>query len=1196
VIEQKYSNQKRIKPLLESLKTRIVVLDGAMGTQIQLHKLSENQYRGTKFAKHDTELKGCNDILSITQPHIIRNIHNEYLKAGADIIETNTFNANSISMADYNLEHVVYEINYQSAVLAKQACDDMDTHKFVAGVLGPTSTTASISPDVQDPAYRNITFDQLHKSYTEAIDGLIKGGCDLLLIETIFDTLNAKAAGCAILDYFEKHNINVPIMISGTITDAAGRTLSGQTLEAFYNSLRHLKPICFGLNCALGVKELSSHIKELSAINEFYLSCHPNAGLPNELGEYEEFPTTMAKQIKNWADKKLLNVIGGCCGTTPAHIKKISKYIKDCAPRIIPKLKTKTKLSGLEAFNIDDSTMFVNVGERANVTGSARFKKLIAEKKYEEALNITTSQIEDGANIIDINLDEAMLDSEYEMTNFTRLIATEPACARVPLMIDSSKWNVLIAGLKSSQGKCIINSISLKEGEENFIKQATELKKYGVAVVVMAFDENGQADTEQKKIQICSRAYHILVQMVQFPPEDIIFDANIFALATGLPEHDKYGIDFINAISYIKKNLPFALTSGGVSNVSFSFRGNNKVREAIHAVFLYHSIKAGLDMGIVNASSLEIYSQVSAELKNKIENVLFNTNTNATEELILCANKFQDNDKQKTQKIQKKWRTFSVEKKIEHALVNGINEFIISDTEEARRQAKDPIDVIEKTLMNGMGVVGDLFGSGKMFLPQVVKSARVMKQAVAYLQPFIEKSNSKKKSKNNGTIILATVKGDVHDIGKNIVGVVLGCNNYNIIDLGVMVPAETILQEAKKHNAIMIGVSGLITPSLDEMVNIATLMQNHNFKIPLLIGGATTSKIHTAVKISPQYNGVTVYVPDASKAVTVANNLRNKNAKEYIKQIKNEYEEVTANKQKKQKNVNLISITEARKNKFICTKEIKITKPKFIGTKTITKYPLDDLIQTIDYSPFFRTWGLSGHYPKILSDPKHGKEATKLIKDAKNMIQQIIKKRWLEARCVFGFYPAKAENETVYVFSDEQCKNELTRFRFYRQLMPRNKQAPNLCLADFIQQKKIDYLGMFALSAGFNINQQLDIFEQQQDDYSAIMLKSLSDRMAESFAERLHQRVRTNFWGYAKNENLSNEQLISEEYQGIRPAPGYPACPNHRDKIKIWKVLDVEKNIGITLTSSLAMNPASSVCGWYFAHPNIRYFGVGKIK
>ena len=1202
---QQYSNQHKINPLLDALSSRIVFLDGAMGTMIQQRKLKESDYRGDKFKNYHQDIIGNNDVLSLTQPDIISQIHQEYLSVGVDIIETNSFNANSISMADYTMGKYVYEMNYQSAKIAVDACLKFNSIKprFVAGVLGPTSSTLSMSPNVEDPAARNIDFNELKKSYQESIKGLIDGGADLLLVETIFDTLNAKACGFAILEFFENNQIKIPIMVSGTITDASGRTLSGQTTEAFYNSLRHLKPISIGLNCALGANELTPYLSQLSNISEFYISSHPNAGLPNELGEYDESPKTMAQHIQNWGQKGLLNIVGGCCGTTPAHISKIIKETQNTQPRTIKKTKITTKLSGLEAFNIDKNSLFVNVGERANVTGSAKFKKLITDKKYDEALNITTEQVEDGANIIDINLDEAMLDSKQEMVNFLNLISSEPSCAKVPLMIDSSKWEVIEAGLQCVQGKSIVNSISLKEGEQNFIKQAEKIKKYGAAVVVMAFDEDGQADTYQRKIDICARAYNILTKQLKFPPEDIIFDANIFAIATGLEEHQNYGLDFINAVKTIKKTLPHSLTSGGVSNVSFSFRGNNKIREAIHAVFLYHAISVGFDMGIVNAGLLEVYNQIPQKLCDAIETVLFNKNKDAADNLITIATEYQQNKTQSNKKIKtNQWRELEIEKRIEYALINGINKYIIQDTEEARLKAKNPIEVIEKTLMNGMSIVGDLFGEGKMFLPQVVKSARVMKQSVAYLQPFIEANKSANEATNNGIILLATVKGDVHDIGKNIVGVVLGCNNYKIIDLGVMVDRETILDQAKKQKADIIGLSGLITPSLDEMVAIAALMQEKRLNIPLMIGGATTSKIHTAVKISPQYDGAVIYVPDASKAVGVANLLLGKNAPDFILQTKSEYKELAEQRLKRQKKHSLISVEEARNNKFKTNwQNLKLTKPKFVGNKVIKNYPLDDLIDTIDWSPFLKTWGLLGKYPQILSNPINGKQATSLIIDAKKMLQDIINNNWLEARCVVGFYPAVSEHESVSVYTDETLTTKLTSFNFLRQQMPRNNKVPNLCLADFIkphnknnENNDVDYLGLFAVSSGFKIQQQLDIFDQENDDYQAIMLKALADRLAESFAERLHQKVRTNYWAYDKNENLNNDDLIAEKYQGIRPAPGYPSCPKHEDKEQIWQVLEVKKNTGIKLTKNLAMLPASSVCGWYFSHPRSRYFGVGK--
>jgi len=1189
------------------LNTRILFLDGAMSTMIQRHGLQEADYRGERFKAWSCDLKGNNDLLVITQPKIIEEIHRAYLEAGADIIETNSFNATRIAMADYKMEELVYELNFTAARLAKQVAEEFsiktpEKPRFAAGILGPTNRTASISPDVNDPAVRNVTFQELVDAYTEAALGLIEGGVDLLLIETVFDTLNAKAAIYALEQLFEEQPTKKrPIMISGTITDASGRTLSGQTTEAFYNSLRHAQPISIGLNCALGAKQLRQYVEELSKVCETFISVHPNAGLPNEMGGYDESPEAMAKEIGEWAEQGLLNIIGGCCGTTPDHIKAIAETVSKYPPRSLPNLKAACRLSGLEPFNITEESLFVNVGERANVTGSAKFKKLIIEGSYEEALAVAREQVENGAQIIDVNMDEGMLDAKAAMSKFLNLCASEPDISKVPFMIDSSKWEVLEVGLQCLQGKGIVNSISLKEGETKFIEQAKQIRRYGAAVIVMAFDEQGQADTKQRKIEICQRAYRILTEQVHFPAEDIIFDPNIFAVATGIEEHNNYALDFIEAVKEIKETLPHTLISGGVSNVSFSFRGNNSVREAIHSVFLFHAIQNGMDMGIVNAGQLAIYEDLPLELKESVEDVVLNRREDGTERLLEIAEKYKGDSSVQENKQDLEWRNLPVRKRLEHALVKGITEFIETDTEEARLESKQPLEVIEGALMGGMNIVGDLFGAGKMFLPQVVKSARVMKKAVAYLMPYIDAEKEKlgDLSQNNGKILMATVKGDVHDIGKNIVGVVLQCNNFEVIDLGVMVSAETILRTAREKNCDIIGLSGLITPSLDEMVHVAKEMQRQGFQIPLMIGGATTSKVHTAVKIAHNYNYPVIYVPDASRAVGVAQSLLSDGLKEkYAEEIKTEYAQIREKRLSAQETRKAISIQQARANKLLTDwATYQPPKPSFLGLKIVEDYSLEMLKEYIDWSPFFQTWELAGKYPRILNDEIVGKEAQKLFHDAQQMLEQLIKEKWLQANAVIGFFPANAIEDDLELYTDENRQTVQIKLHHLRQQLFKTGKS-NLCLADFIAPKENnieDYVGAFAVTTGIGIEKKLAQFEAEHDDYNSIMLKALADRLAEAFAEHLHERVRKEFWGYVENETLSNEELIAEKYRGIRPAPGYPACPDHTEKASLWALLQPEKNVGISLTENFAMLPTAAVSGWYFSHPNSQYFGVGKI-
>ena len=1191
--------------ITELLKERILFLDGAMGTMIQRHGLEEAGYRGERFADWPSDLKGNNDLLVLTQPDIIRDIHAQYLAAGADIIETNTFNATRVAMADYGMQELVPEINRAAAQLAREVADAAtaatpEKPRFVAGGLGPTNRTASISPDVNDPGFRNIHFDELVAAYTEAAAALVEGGVDILLVETVFDTLNAKAAVFAIEQYFETSGVRLPVMISGTITDASGRTLTGQVTEAFWNSLSHARPMSIGLNCALGADQLRQYVEELSGLADTCISAYPNAGLPNEFGEYDETPAQIAAELGDWAANGFLNIVGGCCGTTPDHIRAIVEAVSPYPPRVVPQIPEACRLSGLEPYNIDADSLFVNVGERTNVTGSARFKRLIMEGDYETALEVARQQVENGAQIIDVNMDEGMLDAEAAMVRFLSLIAAEPDIARVPVMIDSSKWTVIEAGLKCIQGKGVVNSISLKEGETAFIEQARLIRRYGAATIVMAFDEQGQADTKARKVGICTRAYRILTEQVGFPPGDIIFDPNIFAVATGIEEHNNYGLDFIEATGSIKQTLPHALVSGGVSNVSFSFRGNNPVREAIHAVFLYHAIHAGMDMGIVNAGQLAIYEEIPAELRERVEDVILNRRDDATERLLEIADDYRGDGTTADKGADLEWRSWPVNKRLEHALVKGIADYIEEDTEEARLAAERPLHVIEGPLMDGMNVVGDLFGDGKMFLPQVVKSARVMKKAVAWLMPYMEDEKDAS-SRSNGRVLLATVKGDVHDIGKNIVGVVLQCNNYEVIDLGVMVPADTILKTAQDEDVDIIGLSGLITPSLDEMVHIGKEMQRRGFSLPLLIGGATTSQIHTSVKIDPQYDNAVVYVPDASRAVGVASSLLSvEKSQDYVTRIKDRYRQLREQRESQQQTRQLATLQEARANRFGNSWDsYQPAVPEFLGTRVFDDYPLAELATCIDWGPFFKTWELSGRYPAILDDEVVGSEARKLFADATTMLRQIIQEKWLTARAVIGFYPASTVNDDdVELYTDESRSDVLTTFHFLRQQMQKRRQAPNQCLADFVAPKAsgiADYIGAFAVTAGIGIEDRVAVFEADHDDYHAILLKALADRLAEAFAERMHERVRKEFWAYAPGENLSNEELIREEYRGIRPAPGYPACPDHTEKQTLWDLIDPTGNVGISITESFAMLPAASVSGMYFSHPESSYFGTGKI-
>jgi 5-methyltetrahydrofolate--homocysteine methyltransferase len=1192
-----------MESFLSLLKRRLVILDGAMGTMIQRHRLTETDFRGSRFADWRSDLRGNNDLLSITQPEIIAGIHREYLLAGADVISTNTFNSTPVSQSDYRMESLVGELNEAAARLARRIADDVGAEtgqpRFVAGALGPTGRTASLSPDVNDPGFRNITFDELVDGYSTAARALIEGGVDLILIETVFDTLNAKAALYAVRLVLDEIHRELPIVVSGTITDASGRTLSGQTTEAFWNSIRHARPAAVGLNCALGGKQLRPYIEELARIADTNVCAYPNAGLPNAFGEYDETPEQTAEILREFASSGFLNMVGGCCGTTPDHIRAIARSVADLAPRVIPVIPRACRLSGLEPLTIDADSLFVNVGERTNVTGSAKFRKLIEANDYAAAVDIARQQVANGAQIIDVNMDEGMLDSQGAMTKFLSLIAGEPDIARVPVMIDSSKWSVIEAGLKCVQGKSIVNSISLKEGEAAFIEHARKVMRYGAAMVVMAFDEAGQADTIERKVQISLRAYKLLTERLNFPPEDIIFDPNIFAVATGIEEHNRYSLDFIEATAQIKALMPSVHVSGGVSNVSFSFRGNDPVREAMHSVFLYHAIRAGLSMGIVNAGQLAIYEDIPADLRERVEDVILARRDDATERLLEIAERYKGGGSVK-RGDDLEWRKLPVAERLQHALIKGLDEFVLSDTEEARLQARRPLDVIEGPLMDGMNIVGDLFGSGKMFLPQVVKSARVMKKAVSVLIPYIEQEKSGT-SRSNGKVVIATVKGDVHDIGKNIVGVVLQCNNFEVVDLGVMASCEKILEAATREKADFIGLSGLITPSLDEMVHVAKEMQRLGYTQPLLIGGATTSPAHTAVKIDPQYAGAVIYVKDASRSVGVCQQLVTKDTRDaYVANIKAENEVRREQHRNKSAKAPQLSLGQARAKKFkIDWQAYTPHAPSFLGVRSFDHYPLDELVPYIDWMPFFNAWEFAGKFPDILSDAIVGEAASSLYADATRMLDRVVRERWLEARAVVGFFPANSVgDDDIHVYADELRQSVKYRLHHLRQQKSKPQDQAQLCLADFIapaQSGRADYIGAFAVTAGIGIDERVAAFEAAHDDYSSIMLKALADRLAEAFAERMHERVRRELWGYAPDESLDGMALIREEYQGIRPAPGYPACPDHTEKATLWKMLDPVKHAGIQLTESFAMFPTAAVSGFYFSHPRSHYFGVGKI-
>jgi 5-methyltetrahydrofolate--homocysteine methyltransferase len=1180
----------------EELKKRVLVIDGAMGTMIQRYRLDEAGYRGERFKDWKSDLKGNNDLLSITRPEIIEEIHTQYLEAGADIIETNTFNATAISLADYDMQHLAYELNLAAAKVARNAKEKfMAAHPgrmcWVAGALGPTNKTLSLSPNVNDPGYRSVTFDEVRDAYADAVRGLIDGGADLIMIETIFDTLNSKAALVAVQRVFEEKNASLPVMISGTITDASGRTLSGQTVEAFLNSVSHVDLLSVGLNCALGAREMRPYLEELSAKAPFYISCYPNAGLPNQFGEYDETPEHMGEDMHDFLASGFVNIVGGCCGTTPDHIRHIAAHARETKPRAIPEIQPYLRLSGLEAVTYRPESNFMNVGERTNVTGSKKFLRLVKDEKYEEALSVAREQVEGGAQAIDVNMDEGMLDANYAMTKFLNLIAAEPDISRVPVMIDSSKFEAIESGLKCTQGKSIVNSISLKGGEEEFIRQAKIVKMYGAAVIVMLFDEQGQADSTPRRIEIAQRAYDILVNKVHFYPQDIIFDPNIFPVATGMEEHRQNALSYFEATRWIKQNLQYAKISGGVSNVSFSFRGNDVVREAIHSAFLYHGIKAGMDMGIVNPSQLQVYDEIPKDLLGLVEDVLLDRRSDATERLISHAEKIKGTGKEREVKDEE-WRRATVEERISHSLVKGITDYIDADIEEARQKFSKPLEVIEGPLMAGMNVVGDLFGAGKMFLPQVVKSARVMKKAVAYLQPYLEKE--KVKGSKNGKVLLATVKGDVHDIGKNIVGVVMACNGYDIVDLGVMVPCEKILSSAKEHGVNIIGLSGLITPSLDEMVHVAKEMAREGFDIPLLIGGATTSKVHTAVKIEPHYSHPVIHVNDASRSVPVVSSLLSKeHRKAFIENAKAENARTREYHKADRAKANYIPLSKARENRFELN-GATVPQPDFLGVKVFEDYSLDEISQYIDWTPFFISWEMKGSYPKIFSDEKRGAEAKKLFEDAQQMLKRVISEKWLTAKGVVGVFPAKAVEDDIEVL-DPSGKDKVATFYSLRQQSLKSAGQRNTALADFVKTSG-DYIGAFALSTGFGLEKWVSKFEEDHDDYSSIMLKALADRLAEAFAELMHKKVRTDLWGYAKDESLTSEEIIREKYQGIRPAPGYPAQPDHTEKLTIWKLLEVEKNTGIELTESLAMYPTAAVSGLYFAHPDAHYFSIGKIE
>jgi 5-methyltetrahydrofolate--homocysteine methyltransferase len=1193
-----FTREQRIAALHAEAAKRLLIIDGAMGTMVQTYGLKEADYRGERFAAWPRDLKGNNDLLVLTRPDVVGEIHRAYVEAGADIIETATFNSTRISMADYGMQEQVRELNVEGARLARRICDEAEAKdgrpRWVAGVLGPLNRTASLSPDVNDPGARNVIFTELVEAYVEATEGLLDGGADVILIETIFDTLNAKGAIFAVEQVFEQRGTRVPVMISGTITDASGRTLTGQTTEAFWNSVMHAKPFSVGLNCALGAKDLRAYVQELSRIADCYVTVHPNAGLPNEMGGYDETPDYTSSILREFAEAGLVNVVGGCCGTTPAHIKAIAEAVKSLPPRRIPEIPKRLRLSGLEPLVIGPDSNFVNVGERTNVTGSKKFAELILGGHYDQALEVARQQVDAGAVIIDVNMDEGMLDAVAAMTRFLNLIASEPGISKVPIMIDSSKWSVIEAGLRCVQGKGIVNSISMKEGEAEFIRQATLVRRYGAAVIVMAFDEQGQADTATRKVEICERAYRILTEQVGFPPEDIIFDPNIFAIATGIEEHERYALDYIEATRIIKERCPHARISGGVSNVSFSFRGNNPVREAIHSVFLYHAVKAGMDMGIVNAGALVLYEDIPSDLRERVEDVVLARRSDATERLLAVADDARGQAQKK--KADLTWREAPVHERLVHALVHGVADFVVADTEEARHLFDRPIEVIEGPLMQGMNVVGDLFGAGKMFLPQVVKSARVMKRAVAHLIPYIEAEKlANADSRAKGKVLMATVKGDVHDIGKNIVGVVLQCNNYEVIDMGVMVPPGKILERAREEKVDLIGLSGLITPSLEEMAFFASELEREGWTIPLLIGGATTSKVHTAVKIAPNYSGPVVHVLDASRAVGVAGSLLSDGLKEqFVEDIKIEYEEVRVARAARQKDIKRQTIAQARANKpRISWDGLVPPTPSFEGVRVFDDFPLEELVPRIDWTPFFQTWELAGAYPAILEDAVIGEAARNLFADAQTMLNKVVAEKWLHARAVVGFYKANSDGAEDIILPEQGVT-----VHTIRQQMVKNA-GPNFALADFVAPRSsglTDWLGAFVVTTGIGLEERVAAFKEVHDDYQAIMLTALADRLAEAFAERLHERVRRELWGYAPDEHLDNAAIIKEQYQGIRPAPGYPACPDHTEKRTLFDLLDAERNAGVQLTESFAMMPASAVSGFYFWHPEARYFGVGKIE
>ena len=1197
----------RIPQLKQLLKERILIIDGAMGTMIQGHRLDEEAYRGDRFKDHPHDLKGNNDLLVLTQPDIVRDVHRQYLEAGADIVETNTFSSTSIAQADYHLQDIAYELNRAGATLAREAADaamraDPKRACFVAGAIGPTNRTASISPDVNNPGFRAVSFDDLAATYADAVRGLVDGGADVILIETIFDTLNCKAAIFAVLDHARKIGRELPIMLSGTITDASGRTLSGQTPTAFWYSVAHARPLSVGLNCALGATQMRPHLQELVKNSWAPISCYPNAGLPNALGEYDETPASMAATIKDFAKNGWLNIVGGCCGTTPAHIRAIADAVKGVPPHQHREEKRALCLSGLEPLVVDEKSLFVNIGERTNVTGSAKFAKLIKENQYDQALDVARQQVANGAQIIDINMDEGLLDSEKAMVTFINLVAAEPDICRVPVMVDSSKWSVIEAGLKCLQGKGVVNSISLKEGEDAFLEHARRVLRYGAAVVVMAFDEAGQADTVDRKVAICTRAYKLLTEKVGFPPQDIIFDPNIFAIGTGIKEHQRYALDFIEATSTIRKTLPHVHISGGVSNVSFAFRGNEPVRQAINTVFLYHAIKAGMDMGIVNAGQLAVYEDIPKELRDRAEDVVLNRRDDATERLLEIAETASSQIKKQTQDLS--WREQPVKERLKHALVQGILDYIDQDVEEARQQVARPLDVIEGPLMDGMNVVGDLFGAGKMFLPQVVKSARVMKKAVAYLEPYMEKEKAAAAAAGHrvsakGRIVMATVKGDVHDIGKNIVGIVLQCNNYEVVDLGVMVPSQKILATAKEQKADIIGLSGLITPSLDEMVHVASEMEREKFEVPVLIGGATTSRVHTALRIEPKYHGPTIHVQDASRAVAVVQQLLSPTGRDaYVARMKSDYAELRAQRQASMSEAQWLTLAEARKNKLkLDWNEYAPPKPSFIGPKAFKDYPVAELADRIDWRFFFHAWELPGKYPEIFNSPTTGKEARKLFDDAQALLQRIIREKLLRPQGVVAFYPAATAGDDIEVYTDETRGKALTVIHTLRQ--QRKAGEPSLALADYVAPKESglkDYVGAFAVTSGTEADALAASFAKANDDYTSLMVKALADRLAEAFAERLHERVRKELWGYRRDENLSNDDLIREKYMGIRPAPGYPACPDHTEKAELFsKLLQADKLVDIRLTENFAMTPPAAVSGYYIAMPKARYFAVGRV-